>query len=259
MWATFRSRFRAAEVPRPTSATLLRLATDALDRSGRKDARNRSRRPTVQGRPGPSATWVQVAVARGRIPANLRTASHSVIEKLWENARRAAELPADDNRVPAQRARNRRSVTVINVFLGRTYVGWVATLALAGPGTGGLALTPLPRQGPRRSLAPCGGRAARQCQRPRGKREPRASRRCGRPGNQTPSRGGGPDVSPSCACRRRRAIRRRRQPGRADTGPVVAGDPGSVGRRRWLRGGALSPVVCRADRPPGRSAGGAAR
>jgi hypothetical protein len=73
-------------------------------------------------------------------------------------------------------APDRRSVTVINVFHGWTYVGWVAALALAGPGTGGLALTSLPRQGPRRSQAPCGSRAARQCQRPRGKREPRASR-----------------------------------------------------------------------------------
>ena len=59
---------------------------------------------------------------RGRIPANLRTASHSVIEKLWENARRAPELPADDNRVPAQRARSQVG-DVINVFLGWTYVG----------------------------------------------------------------------------------------------------------------------------------------
>jgi DDE superfamily endonuclease/Superinfection immunity protein len=73
-------------------------------------------------------------------------------------------------------APDRRPVTVINVFLGWTCVGWVAALALAGPGTGGLAPASLPGQGPRRGQAPCGSRAARQCQRPGGKREPRASR-----------------------------------------------------------------------------------
>jgi hypothetical protein len=65
---------------------LLCLVTAPPDRHERRGARRRSVGPTVQGRPGPSATWVQVAVARGRIPANLQTASHSVIEKFWENA-----------------------------------------------------------------------------------------------------------------------------------------------------------------------------
>ena len=49
-------------------------------------------RPTVQDRPGASAAWVRAAVARGRLLANLQTASHSVIEKLLENARQAAAL-----------------------------------------------------------------------------------------------------------------------------------------------------------------------
>ena len=38
---------------------------------------------------GPSATWVQVTVACGQIPANSQTASNWVIEKFDENARRA--------------------------------------------------------------------------------------------------------------------------------------------------------------------------
>ena len=48
--------------------------------------------------PGPSATWVQVAAARGRIVANLQTASRLVIEMFWENARRADGFVADRSR-----------------------------------------------------------------------------------------------------------------------------------------------------------------
>ena len=44
-------------------------------------------------------------------------------------------------------APDRGPVTVISVFPGWTCVGWVAALALAGPGTGGLALRCLPEIG----------------------------------------------------------------------------------------------------------------
>jgi hypothetical protein len=58
-------------VPPLGFAALLCLVTGIVDGPERRGARRRSVRPTVQGRPGPSATWVQVAVACGRIPANL--------------------------------------------------------------------------------------------------------------------------------------------------------------------------------------------
>ena len=54
---------------------LLCLVTGVVNEHEQRGARRRSVRPTVQGRPGPPATWMQVAVACGRIPANLQTAS----------------------------------------------------------------------------------------------------------------------------------------------------------------------------------------
>jgi hypothetical protein len=44
---------------------LLCLVTGVVNGPERRGARRRSVRPTVQGRPGPSATWVQVAVGCG--------------------------------------------------------------------------------------------------------------------------------------------------------------------------------------------------
>ena len=69
---------------------LLCLVTGVVNGHERRGARRQSVRPAVQGRAGPSATWVHIAVGCGRIPANSQTASHSVIEKFEENARRAA-------------------------------------------------------------------------------------------------------------------------------------------------------------------------
>jgi hypothetical protein len=93
-------------------------------------------------------------------------------------------------------APDRGSVTVINVFLGWACVGWVAALALAARD-----------RRPRTDVPPAPGTAPE----PSTLREPgspakpttawEASRAqaglCARPGNQTPSRGGEPDVSPS--------------------------------------------------------------
>ena len=68
-------------VPPLGFAAPLRLVTGIVNGPERRGARRRNVRPTVQGRPGPSATWVQIAVGCGRISANLQIASHSVIEK----------------------------------------------------------------------------------------------------------------------------------------------------------------------------------
>jgi hypothetical protein len=68
----------------PGTAALLCLVKDAVDRPERRCARRQSVCPAVQGWPEPSAT--------GRMPANVQTASHGVIEKFQENARRAAML-----------------------------------------------------------------------------------------------------------------------------------------------------------------------
>jgi len=74
-------------VPPPGSAAGVVAGQDTrttLDDPEHKHARRPSVRPAVHGWPGPSAT--------GRIPANLRTASHGVIEEFWRNARTSAEV-----------------------------------------------------------------------------------------------------------------------------------------------------------------------
>jgi hypothetical protein len=77
----------AGRCHRRDKPSLLCLVTGTLYRPERRGARRRSVRLTVHDRPGPSATLVQVAVACGRIPAKSQAVSHSVIEKLWEDAR----------------------------------------------------------------------------------------------------------------------------------------------------------------------------
>ena len=57
-------------------AALLCLVTGIVDGPERRGARRRSVRPTVQGQAGTVRELVQVAVACGRIPANLQAASH---------------------------------------------------------------------------------------------------------------------------------------------------------------------------------------
>ena len=86
-------------------------------------------------------------------------------------------------------------MTVINVFLGWPYVGWVA--ALAGPGTGGLALTSLRARDRAGAKHPAGAGQPGNANDRVGSGSRAQAGRCGRPENQAPSRGGGPDVSRS--------------------------------------------------------------
>ena len=67
---------------RPAQPQVFCLVTEAPDAPEQKHARRRGVHPAVQGWPGPSAT--------GRMPANLQSASHRVIEKFW---RTRAEPP----------------------------------------------------------------------------------------------------------------------------------------------------------------------
>ena len=67
---------------RPAQPQVFCLVTEAPDAPEQKHARRRGVHPAVQGWPGPSAT--------GRMPANLESASHRVIEKFW---RTRAERP----------------------------------------------------------------------------------------------------------------------------------------------------------------------
>jgi len=67
---------------RPAQPQVFCLVTEAPDAPEQKHARRRGVHPAVQGWPGPSAT--------GRMPGNLESASHRVIEKFW---RTRAEPP----------------------------------------------------------------------------------------------------------------------------------------------------------------------
>jgi hypothetical protein len=78
----------AVQCHRRDKPSLLCLVTGALDRPERWGARRRSVRPTVQAKPDRPRPGCMLLL-RGRIPANLQTASHSVIETFWENARRS--------------------------------------------------------------------------------------------------------------------------------------------------------------------------
>src|SRR5215813_8221510 len=83
-WSQLRAAYGpAARISRRCCAWS-RTRRTTLNGSERQGARRPSVRPAVHGWPGPSAT--------GRIPANLRTASHGVIEEFWRNARTSAEV-----------------------------------------------------------------------------------------------------------------------------------------------------------------------